>query len=222
MPNEPVNTELDDALMSALADGELGADDADRACALWRASESARSKWNDYQLIGDVLRSEELARGRGHDSAFLARVRAQLALEPVVLAPEVARPALPQPDVAIPMAVAAGGGRRAPARWGWLAPSAVAAGVVMVAGAWTLTRSPLDGGSENLSAAPSVAPQIVAVSASAPARAEPPESPGGNGALMRDERLDRYLAAHKQFSSASPLGAPPGALRQVTVEAAGR
>ena len=143
MPNEPVNTELDDALMSALADGELGADDADRACALWRASESARSKWNDYQLIGDVLRSEELARGRGHDSAFLARVRAQLALEPVVLAPEVARPALPQPDVAIPMAVAAGGGRRAPARWGWLAPSAVAAGVVMVAGAWTLTRSPL-------------------------------------------------------------------------------
>ena len=94
--------------------------------------------------------------------------------------------------------------------------------LLFVAGAWTLTRSPLDVGGESLSAVPSVAPQIVAVSASAPALAEPLESPGGNGALMRDEQLDRYLAAHKQFSSASALGAPPGALRQVTVEAAGR
>lgn len=225
MPNEPVNTELSDELLSALADGELDPGEADQACALWRGAEHAKSKWNDYHLIGDVLRSEELARGRAHDRAFLARVQAELARQPVVLAPEAARPEVPelQPQV---VALAAGGGKKA-ARWAWRGPSAVAAGVVMVAGAWTLTRTSLDEGSGTLAAGAPQSSQIVAVSASSPVALAAPASPEAlpaNGALVRDAELDRYLAAHRQFSSASVLGAQQGALRQVVVstEAAGR
>lgn len=227
MPNKPVDTEIAHALMSALVDGELDSGETDQACALWRTSGQARVKWNDYHLIGDVLRSEELARKSSHDSAFLARVQAELARQPVVFAPDPGRteafdlgssstPAIPTPPHRA---------HHRAARWAWLAPSAVAAGVVMVAGAWTLTRAPLDEPGGTLAASRvQAAPQIIATSASSPAAvvAESADNAVGNGAVVRDAQLDRYLAAHKQFSSASVLGAPPGSLRQVAAEAAGR
>jgi sigma-E factor negative regulatory protein RseA len=37
-----------------------------------------------------------------------------------------------------------------------------------------------------------------------------------NGSLIRDARLDRYLAAHKQFAGSSALGVPSGYLRNAT------
>jgi len=43
-----------------------------------------------------------------------------------------------------------------------------------------------------------------------------------NGKLIRDVRLDRYLAAHKQFAGTSALGVPSGFLRSATADAADR
>jgi sigma-E factor negative regulatory protein RseA len=40
--------------------------------------------------------------------------------------------------------------------------------------------------------------------------------------MIRDARLDRYLAAHKQFAGSSALGVPSGLLRNATAEVAGR
>ena len=95
------------ACLSALADGDTQASDA--ACKLWRDDPEMRKTWHAYQLIGDVMRSEELARAAPRDAAFLAGVRERLAAEPVVLAP--------MPVVAT-----------APRRQAWLLPVAAAAG----------------------------------------------------------------------------------------------
>ena len=74
--------------MSALADGELrGGAAADAACVAWRDEPEARRAWHRYQLIGDVLRSAELASSPAHDEAFLIGLQRRLATEPTVLAP---------------------------------------------------------------------------------------------------------------------------------------
>jgi sigma-E factor negative regulatory protein RseA len=73
------------AQLSALADGEAAA--LEEGCRRWRDDPEARARWHSYQLIGDVLRSEDLASTGARDAAFLCGVRERLALEPVVLAP---------------------------------------------------------------------------------------------------------------------------------------
>ena len=70
------------ALLSALADGE--ADAAQAGCALWRDDAEARATWHTYHLIGDVLRSDDLAAQPARDAAFLAALRERLAAEPTV------------------------------------------------------------------------------------------------------------------------------------------
>jgi sigma-E factor negative regulatory protein RseA len=82
--------------LSALVDGEAVSADLQEVLAAGR--ESARTlsvtceTWHVYHLIGDVMRSEDLA-GAGRDGAFLERLRGRLAQEPVVVAPAaVARP----------------------------------------------------------------------------------------------------------------------------------
>jgi sigma-E factor negative regulatory protein RseA len=107
--------------MSALADGEAQA--LDEGCAQWRDDPLARQDWHAWHLIGDVMRSEELATTPQRDAAFLQGLRARLAHEPVVLAPTPA-PAARQ------------------ATQSWLMPSlAAAVGVVVVAGALVASRS---------------------------------------------------------------------------------
>ena len=76
--------------LSALADGELDDSGVSRACLLWCQESESRQTWHAYHLIGDVLRSEDLASSPGRDLAGLARLRQRLALEPAVLAPETA------------------------------------------------------------------------------------------------------------------------------------
>ncbi len=73
--------------LSALADGELEAGAALRVCRTWREQSAVRERWHGYQLIGDVLRSDDLASTARHDEDFLLALRARLAAEPVVLAP---------------------------------------------------------------------------------------------------------------------------------------
>jgi sigma-E factor negative regulatory protein RseA len=39
-----------------------------------------------------------------------------------------------------------------------------------------------------------------------------------DGKLVRDARLERYFAAHKQFGGSSALGVPSGFLRAATTQ----
>ena len=92
MPDDPLPSprgQRDDewATLSWLADGEAPSDAQERCLSLWAERADARERWRHYQLIGDVLRSRELAREGAHDAAFLAALRARLAREPVVLRP---------------------------------------------------------------------------------------------------------------------------------------
>lgn len=110
--------------LSALVDGECDAQEVARFTRQWGGDALLQQRWQTYHLIGDALRSDELARHHSGD-AFMQGLRARLAQEPVVLAPT----ALRTPT------------RKAR----WLRPISAAAGVVAVAGTvWLLPmRQPI-------------------------------------------------------------------------------
>jgi len=186
--------------LSDLMDGAAEPHAVARACAAWREDEAARADWYAYHLIGDVLRSDDLAQAPQHDQAFLATLRERLAGEPVVLAPVPAPPAWATHAVA-------------PRRRGWMAPVAVAAGFVAVAGVLVITRvnDPSDSGYGSTLAALQRDVEVQPVSATV-----------ADGKLIRDARLDRYLAAHKQYGNSAALAVPGGVMRSATTLAADR
>ena len=110
-------------------------------------------------------------------------------------------------------------------RWLWTATSSIAAGVLVVAGVFMLTRTvdPTTAPGATLASADAVVtgsagtPQrIDAVATLDPDASVPPFV--ANGRLIRDARLDSYLVAHKQFAGSSALGVPSAFLRSATVE----
>jgi sigma-E factor negative regulatory protein RseA len=186
-PREP--GELWQAL-SSLADGEADTVEQARCIALWDSRSDLRERWHQYQVIGDVMRSSELARGADDDAAFLKAFRGRLAQEPARIGQDDPRSVAATPP--------------------WLAPLAVAAGVAAVA----LTLSSLW---------PVSAPQQVDVAsttspkspASAVASSIQPQVKMVNGQLIRDARLDRYLAAHRQGANGAALQMPGAVVRSV-------
>jgi sigma-E factor negative regulatory protein RseA len=206
--------------LSTLVDGELDAAAVESACAAWRDEAGVRSRWHAYQLIGDVLRSEDLASRPAHDAQFLSELRARLAAEPTVLAP--AAP-LRETNRSSMQPAAVGTGRH----HRWAAPAAVAAGFVLVAGALLVARGPLESSSQRDAklAAKTGADRTLAVKSPAWSPNDiqmVQRSVGGNGKLIRDVRLDRYLAAHQQFAGSSALGVPSGFVRNAAAEAPSR
>lgn len=204
--------------LSALVDGELDGVALAQTCAHWRERSDSRATWHAYHLIGDVLRSDDLASDPARDAAFMQTLRARLASEPVVLAPQIA--STPTTPPAVTRRVGGASGRR----WTWMAPSAVAAGFVAVAGVLMLMRAPgtladrptdaslalasQAGARAPLGAAPTLASELTG--------ADAPQSMAASGQLIRDARLDRYLEAHQQFAGSSALGVPSGFLRSAT------
>lgn len=166
-------SELSDARrqqLSSLIDGDLAPDAVADACSLWRQDAAARAQWHAYQLIGDVLRSDDLATSPARDAAFLQALRLRLADEAVPLAPQA--PAV------------------RPRARGWLvAPMAVAAGFVAVAGVMVVTRVMAPEPGAAVLASAGAAPRVVA-----------------SAVLVRDAQLDRYLSAHRRQAN----GAMPG------------
>ena len=198
--------------LSALADGELDSAAAAHACAAWREDGRVRATWHAYQLIGDVLRSDDLAMRPGRDAAFLAALRARLADEPVVLALHPSTVSAGE-QAAVPVARA----RRRTPRWAWLVPSAVAAGFVLVAGAALLVmREPTAGSSAVQGPVVAAASAVDAVPATA-IRVVPRQL-SSSGRVIRDPRLDRYLAAHQHFAGTSALGMSSGLVRNAAAE----
>ncbi|MFT3856779.1 MAG: sigma-E factor negative regulatory protein [Aquabacterium sp.] len=127
--------------LSALADGEAQSPEVARACAAWKDDPEARATWHAYQLIGDVMRSEDLAESSGTDS-FLKNFRERMAQEPVVLVPAVAA-AQKAAAVAARHLTDPYVDRKHPIelkRRTWMGPVGVAAGFVMLVGALLSTQ----------------------------------------------------------------------------------
>ncbi|MDH4393923.1 MAG: sigma-E factor negative regulatory protein [Aquabacterium sp.] len=176
--------------LSSLMDGDLAPADVVSACASWRHDADTRRDWHAYHLIGDVLRSDDLASQPARDAAFLSALRQRLASEPVPLAPAVLQPpaAAALPQVANGAASAA---RPRPARRWLMAPAAVAAGFLAVAGVMVVTNV--------MSPTPAEAPAM--------ASAGKPPNVEASAMLVRNAQLDRYLSAHRNLAN----GAMPGA-----------
>ena len=69
--------------LSSAMDGELWPGAVDEVLAVWRQDAGSRVAWHDYHLIGDVLRSEDLAAVPASDELFLQALRGRLAREQV-------------------------------------------------------------------------------------------------------------------------------------------
>lgn len=219
--------------LSALADGQLDAAAAAAVCCGWSQERAAQSSWHAYQLIGDVLRSEDLAADPARDAALLEAVRKRLAAEPVVLAPGALAPQTPQAADAhaspASAPIRAAGGHRA-----WRVPSAVAAGFLAVAGVFMLTRTaPPPQSTGLIASAPGAGAALVGAGTAATplpdsearrtvAEAAPMPRTPTDPRVIRDARLDAYLAAHKQFAGSSALGLSSPLVRNVTVESTER
>lgn len=202
MKSPPIQLQPED--LSALSDGEADAATVAAVTAAWRDDASLRARWHSYQLIGDVLRSEDLAQAPTADAAFLGALRERLASEPVILAPMTVVPAV-EPRLV------------EPTRRRWLSSGAIAAGFVAVAGAVFVLRPATEAPSAQLALQqPVAAPQVLNA-------AEPePQATVANSALVRDAGLDRYLVAHQQFGGNSALAVPSGFLRNATYEGPSR
>jgi sigma-E factor negative regulatory protein RseA len=225
--------------MSAFVDGQSWA--LPEAMRLWREQGQAREAWHTYHLIGDAMRSEELARPVQHDAAFLQALRQRLAVEPVPLVPPVA--VNPVSPVAVAVAdvpqlrpVSAGAvpavpthaEAAPPSRQRWLMPAAAAAGVAMVAGVLVVGRMGVPaGGATPAVAAASDASALSRVSLT---RLNPPTTASastgsvpaltalpaaGPDGVIRDPRLEEFLRAHQAARSGFAAGVPGSALRRV-------
>lgn len=209
-----LDSQLDRETVSALMDGQLRGADASAALQMM-ASDEARECWQVYHLVGDVLRSTDLA-ACGHDSAFVARLSARLQQE----AAPVARVPAPSPiqvrDVAQPAA------NDGVFRWKMVAGLASFAAVAAIGWGALGSIGPQPGAGAQLarSAAPAVGTtQVMALAAPVPAASQAADMAP---VMLRDARLGELLAAHRQTVGASALGNAAGFLRNATFEGPGR
>ena len=195
--------------LSAMVDGETDDAAVRLTCAQWRDRPELASAWREYHLIGDVLRSDDLASTAAHDAHFLQRLRERLSAEPTVLMPAAPAPGDPAPA-------------RTPfeARRSWLAASAVAAGFMAVAGVLVVLRGP-DAATESAGFAQDRAGSGVVLASDAAMGPPADTAPAlvRDADLIRDARLDQYLKAHKQFAGTSALSAPTAFVRSAASDA---
>ena len=185
-------------LISALADGQLHGEAFARGVEAAGADPAGREAWNTYHLIGDVLRSGELA-ACSAPAAFLARLEQRMLQEP--LQPAASAVSRPTPEAAAPSRPQAA--NDASFRWKLVAGFASFAAVAAIG--WTVVGAVAKPEQGQLAAAPGT---VLA---------------GGQGGVMiRDPNLDEFLAAHRQLGGASALQTPAGFLRNATFEGPSR
>jgi sigma-E factor negative regulatory protein RseA len=170
--------------LSAFVDGELfGEEHLNKFIS--ELDHEDRASWSHYHLIGDVMRSDDLAVSPATSSAFLAGFAARLEQEPHVLAPAalpVARRLLALRRRVVPaFAVAA-----AAATLTWIVVPQLqgvpgGAGVTQVA---------------SIQAHGDAMQRVAMASVPAVTAAQPVQ----DGNIIRDASLDQYLEAHQQFA----------------------
>ncbi|KVN27925.1 anti-sigma factor [Burkholderia pyrrocinia] len=164
--------------LSALVDGETF-DGQDHAQFLAEFDHADRAAWSHYHLIGDALRSDELALSPALSATFAARLSASLEAEPHLLAP-----------------AAAPATRKLLSLRRRVVPAfAVAAAAATLT--WIVVPQMQNAGTPGAVQVASVsAPDLQRV-----AVAQAPSQPGLQDAnIIRDARLDQYLEAHQQFA----------------------
>lgn len=226
--------------LSALADGELTADELTAALA-YAESETGQQAWQLYHLVGDVLRSPELAHHSQHD--VLSGLRSRLAQEgpPLGQAAPVLAPGVLQQVVPVQGELAWGNGAQQPTLAGNTAANAsvfrwkMAAGFASVAavaaigwGAMLGSQPGLMGGQGPALAmvSPQAAPGQGPALGLAPLNATAQSSsvvavtgPYGQSVMLRDPRLDELLAAQPQQGATATLQMPAGFLRNANFAA---
>ena len=172
--------------MSAFVDGESLDEMGDVSQFLAELKNGERAAWSAYHLIGDALRSDDLAVSPARSSAFMAAFSERFEAEAHVLAP-----------AALPAAAAK-------ARGGMLRRRVMPAFAVAAAAAtltWIVVPQLQGVGGRSGTQVASVAPvdsmQRVAL-ASVPAATT--RTPIVEANIIRDADLDQYLEAHQQFS----------------------
>ncbi|RKP56453.1 sigma-E factor negative regulatory protein [Pararobbsia silviterrae] len=170
-----------------------------------------RATWSAYHLVGDVLRSDDLAHGAAETDGFMARFSARLADEPHLLAPAPhARPS--QPDAAHGAGAAEPAAANGVATFGArrrVAPAfAIAAAAAVLS--WVVLPQLQHLGNPSaaglspaaLSAATVTAPDVRQVSvAMSPAPSVSAQPSAAQPNVIRDAALDQYLEAHMEFAS---------------------
>jgi sigma-E factor negative regulatory protein RseA len=173
--------------MSAFVDGESLDELGNISQFLSELKNEDRAAWSEYHLIGDALRSDDLAVSPATSSAFMASFSQRFEAEVHMLAPAA-------------LSVLASAKSRA----GVLRRRVVPAFAVAAAAAtltWIVVPQ-LQGvdsrsGTQVASIAPADSVQRVAM-ASIPAATARPVAVEAN--IIRDASLDQYLEAHQQFS----------------------
>jgi sigma-E factor negative regulatory protein RseA len=188
-------------MISALADGQLRGDAFARGVEVAAGDPLALETWHTYHLIGDVLRSGECTVGMVPE-AFLSRVQSRLQQAQRIGATATARfssgPAGPLQDER-PAA------NDASFRWKVLA--GFASLTAMAAIGWTMTAGPAGKPQESQIAASQRATVLAGTE---------------RGVMIRDPKLDEFLAAHRQLGGASALQMPAGFLRSANFEGPAR
>lgn len=195
--------EVNKELLSALVDGELHGEALEQALVCAESEEGCAS-WELYHLVGDVLRSPDLAHHSQHD--LLSGLRQQLAQEPPLqlqsshLEQVAAGTQLHKPVVALRDPAANNPAFR------WKVAASFASVAAVAALGWNL-MAPAGVSESQLAAAQSsvTAPVVVATQ---------------DGEVLRDPRLDALLANHQQYASRASLQPPADFLRNASFEQA--
>ena len=217
MKDDVVNTQ---ELLSALVDGELTGPELEQALALAEDAQG-QANWQLYHLVGDVLRSPDLAHHSQHD--LLSGLRAQLAQEPPLqalsepvaetAAAETAAESVSAPRVAVASGVLeqvqaptlASAQQRDPAanasvfRWKLAAGFASIGAVAAVGWQVLMVQAPTAIAPQ---LAQTAAPNVVAVAAQ-----------DGKTVMLRDPNLDALLTLHEQYGTRPSLQVPAEFLR---------
>lgn len=218
--------------LSLLADGRTNPEQARQALDLWARDAVAQERWQTWHLIGDVMRSADLAPAHAPGDVFLPQLRARLQAQartqtqtqtqtqgpcPEQSHGELATPVLPAPFKLLSAlrSWVSGPGQVVPAarnmpvrRWSPRGPLVVGGGVAALA--WVLVLGLIhpweDGASSSILSLEVAKDRKVPLAAASPEAAEPVWRPA-DGQLIRDARLDEYLRAHRAGSPAVPGGA---------------
>jgi sigma-E factor negative regulatory protein RseA len=188
------------ATLSAYMDGELPLEQHSPLLQSVKADQALCADWHVYHCIGDVLRSTDAAFVTG---SFAYRIKAQLAVEPVLFAPEAASAVATSALDARPMA---------PAQR-WRKPIGIAASVAALVAAGLLVLPQREAAQTAQSPlAPTQLPVAPMVAATAPVSPAGKQAPAaqvapGTGALSAAAEdgvrpvSSEYLMAHRHYST---------------------
>ena len=155
MMEQKMNKEL----LSAMVDGELRGEELEQALACAESAEGCAS-WELYHLVGDVLRSPDLAHHSQHN--LLTGLRAQLAQEPAL---QLQSSQLQQVAAGMEQTQAPVVALRDPAAnhsvFRWKVAASFATVAAMAALGWNLVATTVDGQGAQLASAPGANSSVV-------------------------------------------------------------